>query len=141
MMSVEDMVKRVDEIRLQEIKIDERLKQLQYEFPENEQLQEYAGLLEIQDQIAEELEELKGSIYELMLSKDIPDITVGHTTATLTKPTKVRSIKVDDFIEIFPEGTDEYTKCVKETERKGFVKFKDKVEKIVKRRVNKKSGK
>lgn len=141
MMSVEDMVKRVDEIRLQNIKIDERLKQLQYEFPENEQLQEYTGLLEIQDQIAEELEELKGSIYELMLLKDIPDITVGHTTATLTKPTKVRSIKVDDFIEIFPEGTDEYTKCVKETERKGFVKFKDKVEKIVKRRMNKKSGK
>ena len=141
MMSVEKIVKRVDEIRLQNIKIDERLKQLQYEFPENEQLQEYAGLLEIQDQIAEELEELKGSIYELMLLKDIPDITVGHTTATLTKPTKVRNVKLEDFITMFPEGTNEYIKCVKETERKGFVKFKDKVEKIVKRRINKKNGK
>lgn len=141
MKSVEDMVKRVDEIRLQENHIMDRLKQLQYEFPENEELQEYVGLLEIQDQIAEELEELKNDIYTGMLEKDVPDITVGHTTVTLTKPTKVRSVKLDDFIEIFPEGTNEYSKCVKETERKGYVKFKDKVDKFVKRRINKKNGK
>lgn len=141
MKSVEELVKRVDEIRLQTLQIEDRLKQLQFEFPENDELQEYVGLLEIKEQILDELELLKDDIYNGMLDKDVSDLTIGHTTVTLTKPTKVRSIKMDTFLMYYPEGSDEYNNCVTVTERKGHIKIKDKVEKIVKRRVNKKSGK
>ena len=128
-------VSRIDEIRKEKVNIEERMQRLKFDYEDNEQLQEYIGLLEKQEELEIETAEISSQIYEEMVDIDMKDTTIGNTTIVLTKPTVRKSVDFKKFSEDYGPETEEYKKYVKISNVKGHITIKERVEKKVKRKI------
>lgn len=130
--------KRISDIREEQLKIEDELKRLEYEYPENEELQQYIKLLNRTVELEEEEKEVKDMLTESMSREELKSIESGLISVTYVAPTIVRKVNLDKFTADYGPETEEYKKYVDETKRTDYVKIievKDKKTKTKKTKI------
>lgn len=114
---------RINDIHKEQLQIEDELKRLEYEYPENEELQKYIKLLnKSADLLEEETTIIKEMLPETMEKEECKVIEAGNIRVTFVAATITRSIPVAEFTKDFGPETPEYKKYVKESKKSSYVK-------------------
>ena len=128
--TIQEKVKRVDEIRRKLIDIDDKLQFLEFQCIDNTELQDYIKNLREKEALTEQLEKFKDLLYDQMSKEDVKDMTIGHTTVVLSKASTRTNFNTKLFLEDYQPNSDMYKRYITISDKKGFVKFKDKYKKV-----------
>ena len=126
--------KRINDIRKEQLQIEDELKRLEYDFPENEELQRYIKLLNRTADLDEEEKEVKEMLTESMAREELKSIESGNISVTYVAPTILRKVNLDKFTKDYGPETEMYKKYVDETPKTDFVRISE-----IKDKTNKKS--
>lgn len=126
--------KRINDIRIEQLQIEDELKRLEYDYPENEELQRYIKLLNRTADLDEEEKEVKEMLTESMAREELKSIESGNISVTYVAPTVMRKVNLDKFTKDYGPETEMYKKYVDETNKTDFVRITE-----IKDRSNKKA--
>lgn len=115
-------VKRLNDIKVEQLHIQEELKRLEYDFPENEELQNYIKLLNRIADLDDEVNSVKEMLTESMPNEGAKVIESGNIVVTYVAPTIIRKVNLDRFTKDYGPETEMYKKYVDENIKKDYVR-------------------